>query len=413
MKLSENQVFRCYRRPTSATATSKIDAAPFYVGRIGSCPTIDAVSCRREVSNVAADAGRPPTVGGSWFSDDGGSTTNGRRAPTIQTWPQQRRERGDDALEIAATERGDAGKRLSSSSSSSYLGVGESCFVGADVARQVSMFAYRKPVAYSSAIADHREQPPPYNALMRQRAGIPTTPSPPPPPLSVPAEFASPSQNFRSYYFPSEQLPVTIDRSLECCGVAARDIDRHASSSSSGGQLPATTTTTTTAAFCGDRLFPPDDVDVGGCAGRQQRRRPDTIVVRPFQPITVRTGGLASSACHRDAAVASSSSSSLTSVVAVAPETAASAPAASNCVRSRLLHYDVVPPRKTGPSEAERKIAILTQQIERDMRRLDATGSGGGGASRTSSYLSPALTSSSACPWTVDDCSDRQYRHQY
>ena len=37
---------------------------------------------------------------------------------------------------------------------------------------------------------------------------------------------------------------------------------------------------------------------------------------------------------------------------------------------SRLpgLQYDVVPPRSDGPSEAERKVAVLTQQLENEMR---------------------------------------------
>lgn len=32
------------------------------------------------------------------------------------------------------------------------------------------------------------------------------------------------------------------------------------------------------------------------------------------------------------------------------------------------LHYDVVPPKKPGPSEAEKKLAILTQELEHEMR---------------------------------------------
>jgi len=44
---------------------------------------------------------------------------------------------------------------------------------------------------------------------------------------------------------------------------------------------------------------------------------------------------------------------------------------------SRLpgLQYDVVPPRSDGPSEAERKVAVLTQQLENEMRLTTSQGS--------------------------------------
>ena len=44
---------------------------------------------------------------------------------------------------------------------------------------------------------------------------------------------------------------------------------------------------------------------------------------------------------------------------------------------SRLpgLQYDVIPPRTDGPSEAERKVAVLTQQLENEMRLTTSQGS--------------------------------------
>ena len=44
---------------------------------------------------------------------------------------------------------------------------------------------------------------------------------------------------------------------------------------------------------------------------------------------------------------------------------------------SRLpgLQYDVIPPRSDGPSEAERKVAVLTQQLENEMRLTASQGS--------------------------------------
>jgi len=44
---------------------------------------------------------------------------------------------------------------------------------------------------------------------------------------------------------------------------------------------------------------------------------------------------------------------------------------------SRLpgLQYDVIPPRSDGPSEAERKVAVLTQQLENEMRLTSTQGS--------------------------------------
>jgi len=44
---------------------------------------------------------------------------------------------------------------------------------------------------------------------------------------------------------------------------------------------------------------------------------------------------------------------------------------------SRLpgLLYDVIPPRSDGPSEAERKVAVLTQQLENEMRLTTSQGS--------------------------------------
>lgn len=44
---------------------------------------------------------------------------------------------------------------------------------------------------------------------------------------------------------------------------------------------------------------------------------------------------------------------------------------------SRLpgLQYDVIPPRSDGPSEAERKVAVLTQQLENEMRLTTSQGS--------------------------------------
>jgi len=44
---------------------------------------------------------------------------------------------------------------------------------------------------------------------------------------------------------------------------------------------------------------------------------------------------------------------------------------------SRLpgLQYDVIPPRTDGPSEAERKVAVLTQQLENEMRLTASQGS--------------------------------------
>jgi hypothetical protein len=40
----------------------------------------------------------------------------------------------------------------------------------------------------------------------------------------------------------------------------------------------------------------------------------------------------------------------------------------SNTSLKTRLHYDVVPPRKPGPSEAEKKLAALTQQLENEMQ---------------------------------------------
>ena len=56
---------------------------------------------------------------------------------------------------------------------------------------------------------------------------------------------------------------------------------------------------------------------------------------------------------------------------------------------SRLpgLQYDVIPPRSDGPSEAERKVAVLTQQLENEMRLTTPQGSSP--ADTFSQYRSP------------------------
>lgn len=43
-------------------------------------------------------------------------------------------------------------------------------------------------------------------------------------------------------------------------------------------------------------------------------------------------------------------------------------PTAQPITRIKGLHYDVIPPRPDGPSEAEKKLAVLTQQLENEMR---------------------------------------------
>ena len=51
----------------------------------------------------------------------------------------------------------------------------------------------------------------------------------------------------------------------------------------------------------------------------------------------------------------------------MATHSSATSPAPS-VTRLRGLHYDVIPKRADGPSEAERKLAALTQQLETEMR---------------------------------------------
>lgn len=43
-------------------------------------------------------------------------------------------------------------------------------------------------------------------------------------------------------------------------------------------------------------------------------------------------------------------------------------PTSQPITRIKGLHYDVIPPRPDGPSEAEKKLAVLTQQLENEMR---------------------------------------------
>jgi len=65
--------------------------------------------------------------------------------------------------------------------------------------------------------------------------------------------------------------------------------------------------------------------------------------------------------------------SSLSGRVVVDPKSGSIAPQ----LISRLpgLQYDVIPPRSDGPSEAERKVAELTQQLENEMRLTAVQGS--------------------------------------
>lgn len=68
----------------------------------------------------------------------------------------------------------------------------------------------------------------------------------------------------------------------------------------------------------------------------------------------------------------------------------------------RGLHYDVVPPKHSGPSEAEKKLAALTQQLENEMRISGTSGKKGSTSSLSSEtkikepppYHGPHITTS-------------------
>ncbi|KAK2141958.1 hypothetical protein LSH36_1011g00000 [Paralvinella palmiformis] len=70
--------------------------------------------------------------------------------------------------------------------------------------------------------------------------------------------------------------------------------------------------------------------------------------------------------------------------------------------RLRGLHYDVVPPKHSGPSEAEKKLAALTQQLEKEMRISGTSGKKGSTSSLSSEtkmkepppYHGPHITTS-------------------
>ena len=50
-----------------------------------------------------------------------------------------------------------------------------------------------------------------------------------------------------------------------------------------------------------------------------------------------------------------------------------------NLTKLKGLNYDIVPPKQDGPSEAEKKLAALTQQLEQDMRLSSPAGNGTAG----------------------------------